>query len=371
MHILILCEAYPSAAQPYAMGFVHARARHYLAAGHEVEVLSFAAANGYAHEGVRVRAEAELEDATPFDIVHSHAPNLRNHLRWLRRHGGGVPLLWFIHGHELLTTRRYYPRPYRFRRNFRERIGFALQALYDPLKLLALRRFCRSLAQQDSRFGFVFVSEWMHREAVACNPWLADAGHLDCSRVIPNSVHPIFLQRRYRPTAEPLADVVCIRPFDNPKYAIDALVGWAVQAPHLSFHVYGTGRYFDHHPPPPNLTVFQRFIEQKDIPDLLDRYRVAALPTRLDSQGVMACEMATYGIPLLTSDIDVPRQMLKGFGNVCFVGSPAAAARCLAQLPPPLAADAAVRSRFDGTRLAELEIEFSKSLLIPVNRRSG
>lgn len=171
MKILILAEAYPSAGRPYAMGFVHARAKHQLAAGHEVTVLSFSAAVAYSHEGVRVCSESDLPDVAPFDIVHAHAPNLRNHLRWLRRHGD-MPLLMFVHGHELLQTRRYYPRPYPFQRNLRERLTFASQALYDPIKLRALRHFCEARSRCRQRFGFVFVSDWMRREALACNPWL-------------------------------------------------------------------------------------------------------------------------------------------------------------------------------------------------------
>ena len=362
MKILFLAEAYPSAEHPYAMGFVHARAKQQLAAGHEVAVLSFSAAGAYSHEGVRVCAEPDLRDVARFDIVHAHAPNLRNHLRWLYRHGD-MPLLIFVHGHELLLTRRYYPRPYPFQRSLRERFAFASQALYDPIKLRALRYFCAARSRQRQRFGFVFVSEWMRREAVACNPWLA-TGLLEVpNEVISNAVHPAFLQRGYRRAIDPLADVVCIRPFDNPKYAIDELVAWAWRAPRLSFHLYGDGRYFEHFPPPPNMQVFPRFIEQKDIPDLLDRYRAAAMPTRLDSQGVMACEMATYGIPLVTSDLDVPRQMLQGFGNVRFVASAEAAAECLTALPEPLAPGEPVRMRFDGARLAMREISLSDQLL--------
>ena len=163
-------------------------------------------------------------------------------------------------------------------------------------------------------------------------------------------------------TAQALADVVCIRPFDNPKYAIDQVVAWAVQVPQLTFHVYGTGRYFDAYPPPPNMTIFHRFIDPAQIPELLDHYRVAAMPTRLDSQGVMACEMASYGIPLLTTDSDVPRQRLGGFGNERFVATLAQAAQCLTRPPPALDPDDAVRVRFHGAPLARRELEFSQSL---------
>ena len=42
------------------------------------------------------------------------------------------------------------------------------------------------------------------------------------------------------------------------------------------------------------------------------------MPTRRDSQGVMACELATYGIPLITSKLDVCFEIFDTFENVFF-----------------------------------------------------
>ena len=178
-------------------------------------------------------------------------------------------------------------------------------------------------------------------------------------RVIPNAVNRIFIDGHYAPPATPAADFICIRPFDNPKYAIDQVVDWARQCPELRFHVFGKGRYFDFNPVPPNLTVFKRFIAQAEIPTLLARYLACAMPTRLDSQGVMSCEMASFGIPLFTSDIEVTREVLGGFANVRRLPAGTSVAESLRQLPPPLFADDPVRRRFDGLRLASKEIAFA------------
>ncbi|TOB88291.1 hypothetical protein CGJ97_21680, partial [Vibrio parahaemolyticus] len=37
---------------------------------------------------------------------------------------------------------------------------------------------------------------------------------------------------------------------------------------------------------------------------------------RCDAQGVMACEIATYGMPLITTNISVNKEMFKDFSNV-------------------------------------------------------
>jgi glycosyltransferase involved in cell wall biosynthesis len=364
MKILILSEAYPSPGNLYAMGFVHSRALEYLRLGHELTVLSFAAQGAYEFEGVRVRTAADiraLPDAgSGFDIVLSHAPNVRNHLRFLNDFPA-LPLVFFLHGHEVLLTLRHYPAPFAFDRSLGERLGRLARAAYDPFKLLALRRFCQRQLAAGRRLGLVFVSEWMRRETVAASPWMARQRDLP-TRVIPNAVNHVFLDGHYTAPQTPDADFVCIRPFDNPKYAIDQVAEWARQCPELSFHVFGKGRYFDINPPPPNLKVFKRFVAQAEIPALLDRYRACAMPTRLDSQGVMSCEMASYGAPLFTSDMDVTREVLGGFSNVRRLPVGGAVADELRRLPPPLPSDDPARRRFHGPRLAAEELAFAADI---------
>ena len=43
------------------------------------------------------------------------------------------------------------------------------------------------------------------------------------------------------------------------------------------------------------------------------------MPTRADAQGVMMCEMVSYGIPLITSDIPVCHMVLDNVKNVYFI----------------------------------------------------
>lgn len=361
MRILLLCEAYPSPRNLYAMSYVHSRSIEYVRAGHAVSVLSFTADKDYAFEGIQILTSNSAKMRRDFDVVMAHAPNVRHHLKFLARFAP-LPLALFIHGHEILRMNRYYPRPFDFNRGGAEVLGRVARAIYDPLKLSLLRHFCRRQIATARPLGFVFVSEWMHREAIACNPWMrSDKGWY--STIIPNAVNAAFFDTCYEPAPELLADFVCIRPFDNPKYAVDTVVKWAKETPHRQFHIYGNGRYFDHHPPPPNVRIFKRFIAQRDIPALLNRYRACVMPTRLDSQGVMMCEMASYGIPLFTSDTAVTRQMLGSFNNVRFVASEVNAAALLDQLPQPLQPDEPVRHRFDARLLAARELAYAEKLM--------
>lgn len=118
---------------------------------------------------------------------------------------------------------------------------------------------------------------------------------------------------------DPLADFLTIRPIDQSTYCLDLVLECARQNPEHTFHVYGEGRFFSHHPPPQNLTHIPHFVPAAEIPKLLLRYRGALMPSRCDSHGVMMCEMAVTGMPVLASQIPVHREALDGFPNVCFL----------------------------------------------------
>lgn len=51
----------------------------------------------------------------------------------------------------------------------------------------------------------------------------------------------------------------------------------------------------------------------------MDSSVYALLPTREDTQGLMACEFATYGMPLITSDIDVCKEVFDSCERVCLI----------------------------------------------------
>ncbi len=321
MRALIVVEAYPTTDNLYAGAYVHTRVREYQRHGIGCAVLSFRAACDYAIDGIPVLTEAgaavRLQDGC-FDAVLCHAPNLRNHLRFIRRNAARVRrLVLFFHGHELLRTRRYYPRPYAF--DHRAALKRFAQVAYDPLKLHTMRRVLPSLAER-CEMRLVFVSEWMREESFACLSLPAeDRSSLERrSLVINNPVGSAFIDDHYAASPAPAADFITIRPFDNPKYAIDIVCRIARANPECSFHVHGTGRYFDAYPPPRNISIFPGFIAHGDMPGVLNRYQAALLPTRLDAQGVMMCELATFGIPLVTSDLPICREMLRGFPNVLF-----------------------------------------------------
>jgi len=86
----------------------------------------------------------------------------------------------------------------------------------------------------------------------------------------------------------------------------------------MSFLIVGKGEYFRHYKKANNIQRIEARLKKEEIIPLLQQSRCALMPTRTDAQGVMMCEMASIGMPLLTSDIPVCHEVFDGFDNVRF-----------------------------------------------------
>lgn len=60
-------------------------------------------------------------------------------------------------------------------------------------------------------------------------------------------------------------------------------------------------------------------MNHNEIIELLQKSRFALMPTRTDAQGLMMCEMAAFGIPLITSNIPVCHEVFEDFSNAYFI----------------------------------------------------
>ena len=193
------------------------------------------------------------------------------------------------------------------------------QNTYDAFKLRVLKHFIEA---NKEKLSLVFVSEWMKNEFIKNTKTDKEIVN-NIGTVINNSVGGVFERQNYQPV-EKTRDFITIRSnLDGSKYCIDLVCKWAIQNPQYTFDIYGKGIYFEYEMCPPNVTVFKKHLMHSEIPDLLNGYKCALMPSRLDSQGVMSCEMATYGIPLITSDLSVFKEVLEGFENVFFVDNDA------------------------------------------------
>ena len=319
MKFLILCESYPSNTNQYAMAYIHTRVKQYQRVGSDVTILSFSATADYCFDGVNVytpdnlKIDALLED---FDVVISHAPNLRNHFRFLIKNTDKISsIVFFFHGHEVMHLPREYPKPYTW--NHREKVNRLIHSLYDPIKLIAVKWLLRYLSKHAT-VKYIFVSDWM-KKTFEANIFICEDSN---SRVINNSISSHFSKASYeRSGGNEALSALCIRPLDSSKYAVDLVLDMASFNPNVTVDIFGIGSLPKVVSATKNVTFFQKYFAQAELPKLLNNYDLAIMPTRLDSQGVSVCEFAKYGIPLITSDIPIMREMLGGFSNVTFISN--------------------------------------------------
>jgi glycosyltransferase involved in cell wall biosynthesis len=316
MRVLVVVEGYPDPDGSVKCYFVHVRNRHYVSQGLNVSVLSFSARSDYEIDGIRVYAPHSQMNIT-YDVVVCHAPNLRHHYRFLRKHGKAFPaIVFFFHGHEVLRALRLYPRAYAFTKQ--NRLRLCVRDCYDIVKLRIWRYVFSELA---SKSWFVFVSEWMYDEFLR---WVQiDESVIEGRfRIIPNAVGPMFEKELYDSHSPKEYDFMTIRAWlDKSKYAIDIVTELARNNPESRFCVVGKGSFYEYNKKPNNVTVLNKSLTHEEIVELLNASRCGLMPTRLDAQGVMACEFATFGIPLITSDIPICREVFQGFQNVGFISN--------------------------------------------------
>lgn len=321
MHVAVLVEAYPSIDNPAPLRFVHSRNIEYLRMGIQTEVVNFSSTESYSYEGISVVGRRELSsiDASVYDVVLLHAPNIKHHMAFLKRHRNTLQnVALFAHGHEFLRVSDYYPVPYSFVRQ--NGVPDVIQRLYDFMKLTFWKRW---FIDNKGCFEFVSVSEWMEREAFKClglDPHEYD-GHL---HVIPNNVGDLFEKESFAAFSEKQYDFLTIRAnLDNSKYAVDVVIRLARENPDHSFLLVGKGKLPLVEKLPENMVWEATALSQAEIIDYTRIARCALMPTRLDAQGVLACELASIGMPLITSDIPICHDVFCGFSNVAYIDNEA------------------------------------------------
>ena len=261
----------------------------------------------------KMTLEYTLEE---YDVVVSHAPNIRHHCRFINKNYSKIrKLIFFFHGHEVLYCNEVYPKPYDYVKKD-NMIKETVRYFYDVYKIYYMTKFFKKTL---SNSHYVFVSEWMY-EQFKKNIKLEEKLYKNKSSIIYNTLGEVFLDKNYDFNKKKEYDFITIRNnIDGSKYCIDLVNKLAINNPKLKFLVVGKGEYFNYNKPPKNLTFIQKNLNHKEIVDYLNISKCALMPTKADAQGVMMCEMATFGIPLITSNIYVCEKVLGDLNNVQFI----------------------------------------------------
>ena len=355
MKILVLCTDYPDKYNLYKIAWAHARNVHYLKAGFDVTVLNFSTNDSYVIDGVKVETNrVDKKTIEGLDVIISHSPNIRKHLPFLIRNhkvikDNNIKIFIFSHGSESLYHNRDYPKPYSY--NEQGLFKCFIREVYDRFKMFFLKRF---ILFNSDRIRIIFVSNWMKKKFIS-NVKLK----LDCipNSIIHNCLSSQFYKVKYDNDSQKSADFITIRKLDESKYAIDLVIALAEKNPSYNFHIYGKGEYFKYNSIPSNVIWFDDYISQEELPFILNKYKCALMPTRVDAQGVMACEIASFGMPMITTSIEVMQEMVGSYINVTLLPEADFFKKIKSNTIPKANINTAINSKFSYEQTIGKEIE--------------
>lgn len=318
MKVLVAVVDYPNNDGNRSMMFVHVRNQYYRENGVDVSVLNFSAKQNYEIDGIRVITFSYYKKNIDFnyDVLISHAANIRNHYRFLKKYEKNFEkLLFFFHGHEVLKLNEVYPAPFKFfKQASKPRKVF--QNLYDSFKLKLWNKYYTKITYKSQ---FIFVSNWLYQKFLMYTK--IDPIKIDYHvSIIHNSVAKVFEENKYQYDTEKEYDFITIRShMDESKYCVDIVNELAKNNSDLKFLLVGKGEIFNHIKKEKNITWINMTLKHEEMLNLMNSSKCGLLPTRQDTQGVMTCEMATFGLPVITSNIDVCHEICGELQNVNFI----------------------------------------------------
>ena len=320
MNFLVLVANYPDLNGGFSLAYVRTRCIYYKSHGVDVDVLNFSCKEDYEIDGIRVfnlSGYKKFAQKKHYDLVLSHASNVRNHYLFLIRYGKNFSrIVFFYHGHEVLKISKVYSEPYSFVKQSKWRS--LVRNTYDEFKFWVWRNYIR---RNYKKLYHVFVSHWMKDNFMQ---WISPRPKDIEGRcfITYNSVGKVFEEETYNSSTEKYFDFITIRSsLDNSKYAIDIVNNLAMQNPLKKFLIIGKGKFFSHYPKASNVTWINQVISHSQMLDYINSSKCALMPTRTDAQGVMMCEMATFGIPLITSDIPVCHEVFNQWKGIGFISN--------------------------------------------------
>ena len=320
MRILVAVSAYPNLEGDKSLYYVHSRNLYYKKNKDiDIIVLNFKTKQNYRIDGIEVISLNYYKRFNnKFDILILHAANIRNHYIFLKRYGSNFKKkIFFFHGHEILRTKRYYPEPYFYVK--KNKIYTYLHRCYDNIKVNLWKGY---FINNIKKVKLIFVSKWIYEKFIYELKLEKIRDEIkNNSKIISNSIGEYFENNIYSPHNVKY-DFITIRSnIDESTYCVDLLSEIAIKYPQYKFCLIGKGCYFHYFQKPSNLIFIEGVFNHEILGVFLNQSKYALFLTRQDTQGLMACEVASYGIPLITSDIEICREIFSDCPNVEFLSN--------------------------------------------------
>ena len=316
INALVAVADYPSPDGNVSLMYVHVRNKQYIQNGINVTVLNFKTGIDYVIDNIPViTLDTYIKNRIQYDILICHAANIRNHYHFLQKYEKRFgKIIFFFHGHEVLRVNKVYPKPYTY---MAERLDKRIiRGIYDIFKLWLWRKYLTGIL---GKTYFIFVSKWMLEQFLDFVKIPYERMENICS-ITYNCIGEVFEKAIYDKNCVKKCDFVTIRNYmDGSKYCIDFINELAKKNPDMSFLVIGKAHFFEHYAKADNLAWIDTTMDHTQIVEILQTARCALMPTRTDAQGIMACEMASIGMPVITSDIPVCHEIFDDFENVAMI----------------------------------------------------
>lgn len=297
--------------------FVHPRNIAYKNNGYDVTVLDFKRKEECLIDGIRIIGiRTYKKEKSKYNHLILHAPNLKNHYLFLIMFGKYFDhFMFFYHGHEVLLISQVYSKPYDYKKQ--NGIVITYQNIYDKFKLFVWRSYLPKLVYKSD---FIFVSNWMKKEFYR---WTRIPKSVinNKEHVIYNCIGEVFEQTCFNiDKCNKEYDFITVRSnIDGSKYCVDFVNDLARANKWAKFLLIGCGDFFNYYDKAENIVHIEKIMSKSEIVKYLQKTRCALMPTRTDAQGVMMCEMASIGMPVITSDIPICHEIFEGFSNVSFI----------------------------------------------------
>lgn len=318
INVLVAVAAYPDNSRGLLMNYVHTRNIYYKARGVQVTVLNFSADEDYTIDNISVITLKRYQEyPEQYGVLICHAPNIRNHYFFIKKYSNRFQnIVFFFHGHEVLRINEAYSKPYPYMK--KKGLIVFLQNRYDDLKLFTWKKYIRT---NKEKLTLIFVSNWMLNQF---EKW-TEINYEEISSIsyiTYNCIGALFEHATFDMNKDKKYDFITIRNnLDGSKYCIDIVNSIARKNPECKFLIIGKGEFFLHYSKAHNIEWVNKTMNHQEIIKALQNARCALMPTRTDAQGLMMCEMASTGIPLITSDIDVCHEVFEGFDNVSYISN--------------------------------------------------
>ncbi|MFB5311958.1 glycosyltransferase family 4 protein [Enterococcus gallinarum] len=316
---ILITPGYPSDKNIYNLAFIHTRVKEY---SFNVDV--FVISNDEYDEnfdGVFVhyrKIENIVNQARNYKFILIHFMGHRILKEFINKEIKDKKIIIWIHGTEALSARRRL-----FNIKAEGYMSFGKYFLWSIKNRVLINMYLRKL-NKHNKFGFVFPSSWM-KEISEKDLYM----NFDNYEIIPNPIN----DKLFKPSKldiEKRFKIISIRSYRSYKYGVDILQEIILKflederfinvKDKVEITVLGDGDLFDKNTrllkDNPFVELHKKFLTQREMAQMFQKYGIFINTTRQDAQGVTMCEAMSSGLVTLNSNNTAIPEFIDGENGI-------------------------------------------------------